>query len=43
METPPCHCLSDAEKDALLLEQAALIGRLAARIEPHSLLINMRA
>ena len=32
MTLPPRFGLSDAEKDALLLEQAAMIQRLAARI-----------
>ncbi|WP_158511117.1 hypothetical protein [Azospirillum thiophilum] len=32
METPPRHSLSDAKKGTLLLEQAVLIERLAARI-----------
>ncbi len=32
MKTPPLYRLSDAEADALLLEQAALIARLAARV-----------
>lgn len=32
MTVPPRYCLSDAEKDALLFEQAALIERLAARV-----------
>jgi hypothetical protein len=32
MEPPPRYRLNDAEKDALLLEQAALIERLAARV-----------
>lgn len=32
MKLPPRYRLSDAEKDALLLEQAALIERMAARI-----------
>ena len=32
MTVPPRYRLSDAEKDALLLEQAALIERLAARV-----------
>ena len=32
MRTPTRYRLSDAEKDALLLEQAALIERMAARI-----------
>lgn len=32
MTVPPRYRLRDAEKDALLLEQAALIERLAARV-----------
>ena len=32
MEKPPRYRLSEAEKDALLVEQAALIERLAARV-----------
>jgi len=32
MTVPPRYRLSDAEKDALLIEQAALIERLAARV-----------
>ncbi|CAO3420090.1 IS66 family transposase [Azospirillum doebereinerae] len=40
METPPRHRLSDAEKDALLLEQAALIERLATRIAELEALVG---
>ena len=40
MEKPPRHRLSDAEKDALLLEQAALIERLAARITELEALVG---
>jgi len=32
MKLPPRYRLSEAEKDALLLEQAALIERMATRI-----------
>ncbi|GLR80804.1 hypothetical protein GCM10007856_34840 [Azospirillum oryzae] len=40
MEKPPHYGLSDAEKDALLLEQAALIERLAARITELEALVG---
>lgn len=32
MEKPPTYRLTDAEKDALIADQAALIQRLAARV-----------
>lgn len=40
MTVPPRYRLSDAEKDALLLEQAALIERLAARIAELEALVG---
>jgi len=40
MTVPPRYRLSEAEKDALLLEQAALIERLAARVAELEALIG---
>lgn len=40
METPPRYRLNEAEKDALLLEQAALIERLAARVAELEALVG---
>ena len=40
MSVPPRYRLSDAEKDALLFEQAALIERLAARIAELEALVG---
>jgi len=40
MTVPPRYRLSDAEKDALLLEQAALIERMAARITELEALVG---
>ena len=40
MTVPPRYRLSDAEKDALLFEQAALIERLAARIAELEALVG---
>lgn len=40
MATPPRIRLTEAEKDALLLEQAALIGRMAARIAELEALVG---
>ncbi|QQP87460.1 IS66 family transposase (plasmid) [Skermanella sp. TT6] len=40
MEKPPRYRLSEAEKDALLVEQAALIERLAARVAELEALVG---
>jgi transposase len=40
MTVPPRYRLSDAEKDALLVEQAALIERMAARIAELEALVG---
>ncbi|KAA1052425.1 hypothetical protein FH063_004756, partial [Azospirillum argentinense] len=40
MTVPPRYRLSEAEKDALLAEQAALIERLAARIAELEALVG---
>ena len=40
MEKPPRYRLSEAEKDALLVEQAALIARLAARVAELEALVG---
>ena len=40
MTLPPRYRLSEAEKDALLLEQAALIERMAARIAELEALVG---
>lgn len=40
MDTPPRYRLSDAEKDVLLVEQAALIERLAARVAELEALVG---
>jgi transposase len=40
MDKPPRYRLSEAEKDALLLEQAALIERLAARVAELEALVG---
>jgi transposase len=40
MRKPPRHRLTEAEKDALLLEQAALIARLAARVAELEALVG---
>ena len=40
MEKPPRYHLSEAEKDALLVEQAALIERLAARVAELEALVG---
>jgi transposase len=40
MTVPPCYRLSEAEKDALLVEQAALIERLVARVAELEALLS---
>jgi transposase len=40
MTKPPRYCLSEAEKDALLVEQAALIERLVARVAELEALVG---
>ena len=40
MEKPPHYRLSEAEKDALLVEQAALIERLVGRIAELEALVG---
>ena len=40
MTVPPRYRLSEAEKDALLLEQAALIERLATRVAELEALVG---
>ena len=42
MTNSPHYRLSDAEKDALLAEQAALIERMAARIAELEALVGRR-
>ena len=41
MTVPPRYRLSDAEKDALLFEQAALIERLVTRVAELEALLAM--
>jgi transposase len=40
MDKPSVRRLSDTEKDALILDQAALIGRLVARITELEALVG---